>query len=250
MTDRYFQFQRVTDNPETRLFCFHYAGGSAFSYIAWKKFIDNSIDIYPYQMSGRGDRQNDGFSPDVETMVCEIAGAVKDYADRDIIFAGHSMGGMFAFHSALRLKEEYGINVKKLFITGSLPVLSGVLRKEFGYSVDMSEEEFYEMLLRFGAVSERMLKIQEFKEQFIPIIKSDLLLLDAFNPPVNGKISSDIEVYYGDTDKVADKDSVKLWNDVTDGKVSFTECRGGHFFIENYFREVCKDINNAIRRKL
>ena len=249
MKDKYFQFTRVTDSSEARLFCFHYAGGSAFSYISWRKFIDESIDIYPYQMSGRGCRQNESFSPDIETIICETAEAVKEFADRDIIFTGHSMGGMIAYHTALRLKKEYGINVKKLFITGSLPSLSGVLEKKYSYSENMPDEEFYNMLLMFGAVDKRILNTSEFKEYFMPMIKYDFLLLNRFTPQINEKIDSDIVVYYGDADKIADTNSVNIWKSVTDGNVKIMECRGGHFFIENYFREICEDINNSIRRE-
>ena len=244
MSSNYFQFERISKNSRANLFCFHCAGGSAFSYIPWRAEIDKEINIYPYQIAVRGSRACEKFPDSLESAAIEAAAAISALNKGNILFTGHSMGGMLAYYTAYLLKHDYGIKVNKMFITSSLPSLKEVLRTEFGYSEKMSEQEFFSMIIRFGAVDERMLKTPEFKKYFLPSAISDMRLINRAQTNFAGIINSDISVYYGDKDTVADETNVRNWKSVTTGSVIVTKCNGGHFFINEYYKEICRDINN------
>ena len=38
------------------LFCIPYAGGLAGTYLKWKKYLDSSIELFPVELAGRGQR--------------------------------------------------------------------------------------------------------------------------------------------------------------------------------------------------
>ncbi len=43
----------------TKLFCVPFAGGSAANFTAWKKYLHDSIELNPVELSGRGKRLNE-----------------------------------------------------------------------------------------------------------------------------------------------------------------------------------------------
>lgn len=246
MNNNCFQFERITTNPSKRLFCFHHAGGSAFTYISWQKYISDNIDIYPHQLSGRGNRSNEDNSVSITDISTEAAEYIHRLADKDIIFVGHSMGGVIAYYTAYLLKKKYAVNVKKIFITGSTPNLSYVLNEKYKYSHKMNDSAFCNMILKFGALDKNSLSLLKEHSEFIDIIKSDFDLISNCTLDISEPIDSDIEVYYGSSDDVTNKKYCNSWSNYTNGKVNVTKCSGGHFFINNYYKNICKDISQCI----
>ena len=100
MSSNYFQFERISKKSRANLVCFHCAGESAFSYIPWRSEIDNEINIYLYQMAGRGSRVHESFPDSFESAAIEAATAISVLNKENILFTGHSMGGMLAYYTA------------------------------------------------------------------------------------------------------------------------------------------------------
>jgi surfactin synthase thioesterase subunit len=44
-----------------KLFCVPYAGGSAKTFLGWKKWLDPGIELIPVELAGRGARVKDQF---------------------------------------------------------------------------------------------------------------------------------------------------------------------------------------------
>lgn len=249
MKNNCFQFERISDSPKACLFCFHYAGGSAFNYIPWQKYISDDIDIFPYQSAGRGNRRNEKPSPSIIDIVNETAEQVSHFADKTIIFTGHSMGGLIAYLTACKLRKSYDINVKKLFITGSVPNLTRALKERCGYHKEMNNNDFCKMILKFGAVNEKSLALLGEHTEFIDLIKSDFDLIAEYKSSVTEMLNSDINVYCGSKDDVADKYSCKQWQACTTGNVIIKEYNGEHFFINRWYKEICSDISAFINER-
>lgn len=246
MNRNYFHFTRESKHPDARLFCFHYAGGSPYAYVSWQKYINHNIDVFPFQMAGRCGRSCEKYSRSIEAVACEAAAEIKKYSDRKIIFTGHSMGGIVAYYAAYLLKDLYNIKVERLFITASIPDLGLYIRGNYGSSEHFCDSRFCEMLLKFGAVDKRVMKVRGFREQFLPMIRSDFQLIENYRADLAHIIDSDITVFCGDCDHIANKATCREWKKFTNGKVSVTECTGDHFFIKNHVQEICSEINCCI----
>lgn len=247
MTKNLFQFERVSSDPTSRLFCFHYAGGSAFSYIAWEKFISEDIDIFPIQLSGRGNRRKEPFDSSIEVIAEQAADQINDYRDKGIMLVGHSMGGAIAYCTAYMLKQKYDIDVKKMFISASLPSLVQKLSNDCHYKENLPDDQFIDILLQFGAIDRKLTELPEFIDKFMPVIKNDFQLISKFTPHYKKIVNSDINIYCGDNDKIADYNDCKEWCTLTSGEVKIKVCKGGHFFINNYYKNICNDINCCIQ---
>lgn len=246
MNSTYFHFVRESENPRARLFCFHYAGGSPYAYASWQKYIDTDIDVFPFQMAGHCARSGEKFSQSIEAAAYEAAEEISKYNDKKIIFTGHSMGGVVAYHTAYLMKTLYGVAVKKIFITASVPDLGLYIRKNYGSSSCFDDNRFCDMLLKFGAVDRKIMNVKGFNEQFLPIIRSDFKLIENYKANAIHTIDSDIDVFCGDCDCIADKKSCAEWKNYTNGKVSITEYNGDHFFIKNHTQEICDCINSCL----
>ena len=102
------------------------------------------------------------------------------------------------------------------------------------------------MLMEFGAIDERILKIKEFRTQFVPIIRADFAIIEKYKPDPLKKLDVPLAVYFGSEDRIVRKDNIILWRDYTSGEVTVKKCSGGHFFINNCAEEICSDINRCI----
>lgn len=246
MESSYFQFTRESEDPAARLFCFHCAGGSPYAYAPWEKFIDPRIDIFPFQMSGRCGRKRECYASSIEAAALEAAEQIKDCADRKIYLTGHSMGGVVAHYTAYLLKQLYGIRTEKLFITASVPDLGSSIRDNYGSTDRYDDNRFCEMLLGFGAVDSKIIRIRQFREQFLPIIRSDFTLIGNYHADPTNVIDSNISVFCGDCDKIVSRAACCEWKKYTKGKVDITELSGGHFFINEHVKEICGEINRCV----
>lgn len=250
MKNNYFQFERESDDSYAALFCFHYAGGSPFAYAVWSKYISDKADLFPMTMAGRNKRADEKVSDSIESAAEEFAGIIKEYSNKRIFLTGHSMGGMVAYYTAYILENKYGIKIEKLFITASLPDLGGLIFENFGDSNHMNDDMFCDMLLHFGAIDSRMTQMKIFKKQFLPIIRADFSIIKKYKPDMSKKINAEIAVYYGDEDKIVTKEKCDQWSDFTYNNVIIRKCQGGHFFINDYAKEICNDINCCINNLL
>lgn len=246
MSNNYYQFERESENSQAKLFCFHYAGGSPFAYVTWSKYISENVDVYPMMLAGRNLRADEKFSDTLENAASEFAEMIAKSGGKRIFLTGHSMGGMIAYYTAYLLRIRYNMPVEKVFITASLPNLGQPLLEEFGSIHDMNDETFCNMLMEFGAIDERILKIQEFRIQFVPIIRADFAIIEKYKPDPLKKLDVPLAVYFGSEDRIVRKDNIILWRDYTSGEVIVKECSGGHFFINNCAEEICSDINRCI----
>lgn len=244
--EHYFCFTKTTPAPAARLFCFHCAGGSPYAYAPWTKYISDQMEVYPFQMAGRCGRIQEPYSRSLETAAQEAAAVIQSYADQKILFTGHSMGGVVAYHTAYLLQTQYGISVDQLFLTASAPDMSHTLRTLYADSIHAEDAAFCDMLLQFGAIDRKVLKVSNFQEQFLPMIRSDFLLLEQYQADCKQKIDSAITVYYGDQDRLVQEDSCQKWTAFTTGAVHINRCSGNHFFIKQHMQEICEAINTCI----
>ena len=94
------QFMHTGENEKSRLFCFHYAGGSGFIYADWFKFLPDTTGVYPVELPGRGVRMEERFTSSLEDAAQEFAAELSGFDDKPMVFTGHSMGGILAYLTA------------------------------------------------------------------------------------------------------------------------------------------------------
>lgn len=236
------QFMHTGKNEKTRLFCFHYAGGSGFLYADWFKLLPDTTGVYPVELPGRGIRMQESFAASLEEAAQEFAAELSGFDDKPMVFTGHSMGGILAYLTAYYLEAQYSIHVKKLFLTSSAPDICASDKMKKIKAEDLTDDEFCEELISFGALDSRMMRLREFREIFLPIARADFGLVSGFVPDPRMKVSCDISVYGGLYDLIVQPDKYSTWAEYTAGNVTIELMKGDHFFIKAGKKTVCRDI--------
>ena len=230
------------ENEQVRLFCFHYAGGSGFIYADWFKLLPDTAGVYPVELPGRGIRMEESFSASLEEAAQEFAAELSGFDDKPMVFTGHSMGGILAYLTAFYLEAQYGVRVEKLFLTSSAPDICASDKMKKIRAADLTDDEFCEELISFGALDSRMMRLREFREIFLPIARSDFELVSSFMPDPAMKISCDISAYGGLDDLIVAPDRYTAWTEYTTGSVTVELMKGDHFFIKTGKKPICRDI--------
>lgn len=239
---RAFDYVSSSENEKIKLFCFHYAGGSAFNYISLRNFLPDSIGIYPFQMPCRGQRSGESYPDSAETVAKEAAEAIRSVCNSPFVLLGHSMGGMIASITAQILQEEYRMIPLGLFATASVPDFGKTSRENMLIMSKLDDDEFCDKLIEFNAIDSRILKIRRFREDILPITRADFYMAENYHANSSVKLKCRINVYGGIDDKIVKPDQLSYWNDFTLYEINTKMFKGDHFFIKEHMPEICEDI--------
>ena len=119
--DGWLVFPRPTPSARLRLFCFPYAGGNAATYRGWIDRLAPDIELVAVDPPGRAHRIHEAPIDDVDTFCEALLPAMEPFLDKPLAFFGHCLGGLTAFETARRLREQHGIDLRHLFVSGSRP---------------------------------------------------------------------------------------------------------------------------------
>jgi len=229
-----------------KLYCFSYAGGSAMTYAKWKTLAHKSLEVIPFEIPGRGTRFSEELCTDMEELVDDIYGNLKDEFNRgDYMLFGHSMGSLIAYHLAKKIAEADTTPPVHLFVSGKE---APHLRKSEISCQNMSEKEFIEYVYDFGGTPKELLENEDFLNIFLPILKSDFLLIEKCKPE-NAKKYFDfgITAFYGREDDI-EEENIWEWERYTTGEFSAYPFQGGHFFLHNYTEDILSIIYKESKR--
>src|SRR5204863_8481508 len=84
----------LAPNPRAklRLFCFHYAGGSASIFRAWPSALPGEIEVCAVQLPGREARLREPSFTRLPEVIQALAPALRPYFTLPFAFFGHSLG--------------------------------------------------------------------------------------------------------------------------------------------------------------
>lgn len=206
-----------------RLYCFHHAGGSAFVFKNWLDF-SGFVETVPTDIP---DREKNFEELHFETVINDAARAIAKTADKRPIFIyGHSLGALFAFQTTYRLKKEYGIEIKKLFVAGRHAPSE---ESNSDFKCSNGEEALYKELRKDGGITEKVLNDEMFKKYFLPKIFNDYRLNEEY--AYHGEILDiPIIALNGNKDIDATLKIMKKWENITKEKFRQYEFEGNHFF--------------------
>lgn len=224
------------------LFCFSYAGGSAIIYNKFKQHLDKNIEVIPIEYAGRGKRINEAFYTDISCAIDDIyKGLTPCIGKYEFAVFGHSMGTVIAYEVSKRIKEIYGIDPIHIFVSGRYPPH---VTKNSNQLHTLSDERFKEEILKIGGTPNEVFENEEFAKIFLPILRADYKLIELYT--FNGnytRFNSGITVFSGKDDKIIERNELLEWQRYSLDEIAVYEFDGGHFFINNYIKEIAEIIN-------
>jgi surfactin synthase thioesterase subunit len=230
---------------KTKLFCIPYAGGSALVYLKWQKYLDDSIELCPVELPGRGRRITAPLQSDVNILVDDMYNSIKkDLQDSPFAIFGHSMGSLLGFELYYKIKALCNRNPVHVFFSGRYPPH---LCKTETATYDLPREAFLENILKYGATPREVFDNKDLADIFIPILRSDYKFIDnyKYNKKPH-KIECDMSILNGTKDETCNSQDTEEWKQHAGKECRFYEFPGGHFFIDDYMKDVIKIINYTL----
>ncbi len=214
------------------LICVPHAGGTACSYMKWKKYLHNNVLLCPIELRGRGRRQFEPLYRTMEEAVSDVFEQVKTFATTGkYVLFGHSMGCTLIYEVVKRLMEKgYRLPSHVIFSGG----------RTIGYHAEITPihnaeiEIFKEAVMSFGGTSEEVFDNPELADVFVPIMRADLRILEMYIKEENDfKLSCNISVFSGKNDFGSTEKDKEFWSNCTVGSCMFYDFVGGHFYLFN-----------------
>ena len=210
-----------------KLFCIPYSGGSADGYYQWKKLINPAIEICPIELAGHGRRIREPFFDTVDQAAADLARQIQEKAQPGETYAllGHSMGALLAFETYYHLAPEY--RPAHIFFCGRKAPQDMDEPTEY---YKLPEEEFLEVVYRYGGTTKEVLKNTALRSIFLPILRADFKLSELYiwNPKAE-KITCPFTVVNGRQDYSAMIADMTRWQEHGQGRILTVE--GSHFFL-------------------
>lgn len=231
------------ENKKINLICIPYAGGGASMYFAWKDRIHPDVRLWAVQLPGREDRIMDKPYQAIEDVIPDLLSEVKELIEQTgnpCILFGHSMGAKIAFELEKAL-EEIQKGSSLLIVSGSraphIPEPRPICHLE--------NKAFLDELNRFEGTPTEILKNKEMMSFFIPLLRADFTMDEAYVVEQTGKLSCPVVAFCGDKDAEAEESDMKQWEGYAENfKIQIFE--GKHFFVKTNLEKVVNAINELV----
>ncbi|GLZ01734.1 alpha/beta fold hydrolase [Actinoplanes sp. NBRC 103695] len=245
--------QRVVrgETAPLRLFCFHHAGGSAWSFAGWGHRLGREIEVVPVSLPPRSVSVPgpDGSVSTMGDLVREVAQRFAPALDEPYAFYGHSMGSLVAFGVAQRWLAA-GRRPPVCFVAGAhraphLPAPE--------LTMDLSDTATLELLLGLGGAGRLLRENPRRMRAVVDRLRQDLLVSATYRYPAEGHrpLPCPVHVLHGRDDPLVPAAHAAAWNRHAAGSFALRVMPGGHFFHkeqkELFFAELRRALSSRFR---
>lgn len=242
--------RRLNPQARMRLLCFPHAGGTSIEYREWHEGFPGTVEVCPVVLPGRETRlREDGFS-DLRKASRVLARALAPVlADAPFALYGHSMGSWLAYGLTHELQRTGGPTPTHLFVAArhAPQVVDGGL----GPLYHLGDAEFQRALdTRYKAIPSQVLNNRELMELFLPKLRADFTLIDAYRWMGDAPLDVPITAFRGETDHATTDEEMKAWSERTTRTFDFRRMPGGHFFLRDSRDLLTDAIGGVLARAL
>jgi len=229
-------------NHKIKLFLIPFAGGNSTSYRAYEALLKDTFLLYPLELAGHGYRMAEPLHKNIFDMRDDLIKQIEIHIDEDSIIYGHSIGGLLGYLVTLYFEQKKSLILKRLIVSGRAnPALSPTQIRH-----NLPQNIFFQQLKSLGGMPKEFFEYPELHELFEPILRADFEAIETFDFKERKKIETPISVLYGLDDNFSIEEVLK-WRDFSrEDKINFHSFEGGHFFINQKSKAVCKIIKKSL----
>jgi medium-chain acyl-[acyl-carrier-protein] hydrolase len=231
-----------------RLFCFHYAGGSASAFRNWASHLPRSVELVAVQLPGREGRFGERFITRFDELIKTLTEALTPSLNIPYAVFGHSLGTLIGFEWIRQLKH-HGIRQPLIFFA------SGRRAPQFANPEPpishLPEADFVRELMKkysdhLGSVLER----DDFRQAFVPQLRADFTLSETYRYRRGIKLECPIVACAGEQETEITEQELTGWQEHTTGRFNALRFPGAHFFIHSQetqlLQETKRQLSSAI----
>lgn len=226
--DRWFFCPQPKPDAALRLFCLPFAGAGASLYRTWFGAFPHDIEVRAVQLPGRESRMSEPRVTSAAALAGQIADALAPWLDRPFALFGYSLGGLLAFETVRELRRRGTTPPACLFVAAMHAPHVPPVRPPIAH---LPRDEFIAKVNHYYQPTDAAWQIPELLELFMPILRDDIAIADAYACAQEPPLSCPIEVYAGADDRSVPAASVEAWQAQTTASCNRTTFPGGHFFL-------------------
>jgi medium-chain acyl-[acyl-carrier-protein] hydrolase len=246
-------------DPQLRLFCFPYAGGSSWIFHSWADAFPREIAVHPVELPGHGKRFSEPLVTRMNEMVDKLVVDLQPLLDRPCAFFGHSMGAKIGFELALRLERHGLVSPKHVFVSAATPHRR---RSDAPPIHSLPTRRFLDELRSLNGTPPEVFEDAELLNFVIPVLRADFALDYAAEKVSPSPIGCPISAFVGSEDPQAKSEHALEWQFYTTSDFRVHMVPGGHFYLHAQRQELLqvilgellttfkKDMTNVIDRDI
>jgi medium-chain acyl-[acyl-carrier-protein] hydrolase len=229
-SNKWILFPRPNPAAMLRLFCFHYAGGSAQAFHDWPRRLPPSVEMGAIQLPGRGQRLSEPHVTRLAPLSRIVAQELLPYLDRPFVFFGHSLGALLCFETARSLRRENRRQPAHLFVSAteaphrrsSDELLSG-----------LPKSALVKKLREFNGAPVEALQNDELLDLMLPTIRADFELCETYEYHPESPLECPMTIYGGLEDHEVEVERLVAWSEMTVGACEVRMFPGSHFYLKS-----------------
>jgi medium-chain acyl-[acyl-carrier-protein] hydrolase len=229
-SNKWFLFPRPNPAAALRLFCFHYAGGSAQVFHDWPERLPPSVEMVAIQLPGRGHRLGEPHVRQLAPLSRIVAQELLPYLDKPFVFFGHSLGALLCFETARNLRRENRRQPTHLFVSAT----EAPHRRSSEESLSvLPKSALVKKLHEFGAAPAEALQNDELLDLMLPTIRADFELCETYEYHPESPLECPMSIYGGLEDREVKAERLAAWSEMTVGTCEVRMFPGGHFYLNS-----------------
>jgi medium-chain acyl-[acyl-carrier-protein] hydrolase len=229
-SNKWVLFPRPNPAAALRLFCFHYAGGSAQVFRDWPAHLPPSVEVAAIQLPGRGHRIGEPHIRQMAPLGLIVAQELLPYLDKPFVFFGHSLGALLCFETARSLRRENRRQPAHLFVSATR---APHRRSDEELLSGLPKSELVKKLREFNGTPAEVLQNDELLDLMLPTIRADFELCETYEYHQEPLLECPMTIYGGLEDHKVGAERLAAWSEMTMGACEIRMFPGGHFYFNS-----------------
>lgn len=228
MSALWFEWLRRRPEASLRLFCFHYAGGSAHRAHPWAMGLPPEIEVCAVELPGRGKRALEAPYSRIAPLIDDLTAAITPLlAERPFVFFGHSMGALVAFELTRRLRREQLPLPQALVVSAH----AGPQLPRQTIIHDLPDAAFWDHVIRLNGTPKDVLHHPELVEFLSTLIRADFAVCETYEYADEPPLALPLIAYGGTDDPGVAPDQLAAWAPHTSAMFEQKVFSGDHFYL-------------------
>jgi medium-chain acyl-[acyl-carrier-protein] hydrolase len=229
-SNKWILFPRPNPAATLRLFCFHYAGGSAQIFHGWPTYLPLSVEMGTIQLPGRGHRFREPHIRRLVPLSRIVAHELLPHLNKPFVFFGHSLGALLCFETARSLRRENWRQPSHLFISATEAPHRRSSKELFS---NLPKSALVKKLHELKGTPVEALENDELLDFMLPTIRADFEVCETYEYHPESPLECQMTIYGGLEDCEVEAERLAAWSEMTVGACEVRMFPGGHFYLNS-----------------